>query len=397
VIMEGGIDSGFNHVKPEAYTPRLLHMKGKKNIMAAQAKFEDSNISNYGSKDHKDLKLAAAKSEKAWEGCGRTPGIETWRIEKFKVVKQDKKTQGHFYSGDAYIVLYTYKQPESDKLLYNVHFWLGEKCTQDEQGTAAYKTVELDDLLGDLPVQYREVQGSESDQFLSIFGGRIVIMEGGIDSGFNHVKPEAYTPRLLHMKGKKNIRVTEVPLTWKSLNDGDVFLLDAGLTLYQWNGTSAGIYEKRKASDVVKGLKDARNGKPKSIILDALEAEENFWKILGGKPSKAELAPATPDDVKVEAKSKVLHELSDKSGELKMRKVAEGDVKKSMLDTKEVYILDLGHTVYSWIGKETSPAERANGIKFATDYLKAAGRPLSIPVIRVLQGAEPASFLSEFS
>jgi len=365
--------------------------------MAAQAKFEDSNISNYGSKEHKDLKRAAAASEPAWVGCGKTPGIETWRIEKFKVVKQDKKTQGHFYSGDAYIVLYTYKQAESDKLLYNVHFWLGEKSSQDEQGTAAYKTVELDDLLGDLPVQYREVQGYESEQFMTIFGGKITIMEGGIDSGFNHIKPEAYNPRLLHMKGKKHVRVTEVALTWKSLNDGDVFLLDAGLNIYQWNGTTAGIYEKRKAAEQILALKNIRNGKPKSVVIDGLEDYEEFWKILGGKPSRAELAPATPDDVKVEAKSKVLFELSDKTGELKMTKIAEGAVSRGQLDAKEVYILDLGHTVYSWIGKEASPAERAGGIKFATDYLKKAGRPLSVPVIRVLHGAEPPSFTSELS
>ena len=55
--------------------------------------------------------------------------------------------------GDSYIVLDTYKEDdESDELKYNLHFWIGKYSTQDEYGTAAYKTVELDTFHGDKPV-----------------------------------------------------------------------------------------------------------------------------------------------------------------------------------------------------------------------------------------------------
>jgi gelsolin len=359
------------------------------------AKLEDSNIALYGSKDHKDAKLAAAKTEAAWEGCGKVPGLQIWRIEKFKVVHWPKDQYGKFFDGDSYIILNTYKSPENpDKLLYNVHFWLGEKSSQDEMGTAAYKTVELDDLLGDLPVQYREVQGSESAQFTSLFAS-LSILCGGIDSGFKQVKPEEYKPRLLHCKGIKNVKVTQVDLKTSSLNDGDVFLLDAGLQLYQWNGKSASIHEKRKAQELVEALKKERNGKPKSQVIDGLEDDDTFWKILGGKPDK--IAPATSDhDVKPPEKK--LFMLSDSTGTLKQTEVAttKDTFKKSDLKSEDVFLVDVGDTVYAWIGKGASKDERANGIKYGTEYLKSSGRPMSTPVSRVMDGNEPAAFKAHF-
>jgi len=360
-----------------------------------QIKLEDSNISNYGSKEHKDVKVAAAKTEAAWKGAGQKVGVEIWRIEKFHVVPWPKDKYGSFFSGDSYIVLNTYKNPGSDALRYNVHFWLGAETTQDEMGTAAYKTVELDDLLGDLPVQYREVQGHESPEFLGLFK-KFTILKGGVESGFNPVKPTEYKPRLMHFKGnKENCRVTETKLEWKSLNDGDSFLLDNGLELIIWNGKTAGIHEKRKAQQLTEALRDERNGKPVVKILDGLEDHETFWKTLGGKPSAGQIAPASSDDVKVE-NTKVLFQLSDATGDLKITEVAKGTVKKSALKSDDVFILDVGHTVYSWIGKGTTKKERANAIKYATDYLKQQGRPAYTPVVRVLEGAEPTAFNKSF-
>jgi len=365
------------------------------------AKLEDSNIANYGSKEMKDLKKAAADGEPAWKGCGKAVGVEVWRIEKFKVVAVPKETYGSFFAGDSYICLHTYVSPENkEKKLYNVHFWLGLESSQDEMGTAAYKTVELDDYLGDLPVQYREVQGSESDEFLALWKGKINILKGGIASGFNTVKPAEYKPRLMHLKGQKQIRVTEVDLKVSSLNQGDVFILDAGLNLYQWNAPSSGIGEKRKGAEMLEALKRERNGKPKSAVVDGLEDYPEFWTFFGGKPAKDQIAAATSDDIKVETK-KTLYELSDKSGALKKTQVGEcasgGTFKKSELKTDEVFILDLGTMIFAWIGKGASAAERANGIKFATDHLATTGRPMSTPVSRVMEGAEPPHFKQNFS
>ena len=91
-------------------------------------------------------------------------------------------------------------------------FWIGEESTQDEYGTAAYKTVELDDLLDGVPVQYRECEGQESERFQQLFPS-INYREGGVASGFRTVGPENYSSRLLWVrKCKHAVRVLEVML-----------------------------------------------------------------------------------------------------------------------------------------------------------------------------------------
>eukprot|EP00493_Phyllostaurus_siculus_P022169 UN22501 len=192
---------------------------------------------------------------------------------KFKVVKQ-KDFTGEFYDGDAYIILNSYKTGDGDDLAYNAHFWLGRGSTQDEQGTAAIKTVELDDFLGDLPKQYREVDGMESKEFRQCFRS-FSTLEGGVESGFVNVKPEEYAPRLLHFIGNmKKQECHQVPLSVDSLNDSDVFVLDLGLHLIQFNGSKAAPMEKRAANEFVNKLASARNGRVKDKdTIDKLDEE----------------------------------------------------------------------------------------------------------------------------
>lgn len=348
----------------------------------------ETNLANFGTDLEKKIKEASAQGEKAWEGAGTKEGLQIWRIEQFKV-KKSKDRPGKFYENDSYIVLNTYKKGNSFK--YDIHFWLGKTTTQDEAGTAAYKTVELDNYLKGKPAQHREVADHESSLFLSYFDkyGGITIMEGGAESGFNRVKPKEYRTRLLWIKGKKHVRIKEVPLSCSSLNKGDIFILDCGLTLYQWNGPKSSIKEKARAAQIVRVLDSSRSGRPKIIVMEHGQEEEEFWKILGGKGRIKEPSEA-PSDEEWEKKSDVkLFKLSDGSGELKFTLMAEGKaISPKLLDPNAVFVLDVGPELFVWIGKSASVGERKFAMSYAQDYLKKNKRPAYLPITLIYQGHE---------
>ena len=54
--------------------------------------------------------------------------------------------------------------------------------------------------------------------------------------------------------------VREVPISYQSLNSGDVFLLDCGKELYQWQGKNASGQERFKASELVRAIDSERKG-----------------------------------------------------------------------------------------------------------------------------------------
>lgn len=87
----------------------------------------------------------------------------------YQVTDWEQEQYGEFYSGDSYIILNTYQEDGMEGFKYDLHFWIGKYSSQDEYGTAAYKTVELDTFMDDAPVQHREVQGHESRLFKSYF------------------------------------------------------------------------------------------------------------------------------------------------------------------------------------------------------------------------------------
>ena len=54
---------------------------------------------------------------------------------------------------------------------------------------------------------------------------------------------------------QKRVEIREVQLTKKALDSSDVFILDLGLEVYQWNGKTCNKDEKFKAVQYLQTLK----------------------------------------------------------------------------------------------------------------------------------------------
>jgi hypothetical protein len=284
-------------------------------------------------------------------------------------------------------------------LNYDAYFWLGTETSQDEAGVAAYKTVELDDYLGGKAVHHREVQHHESEMFLAIWKGGIEYEEGGIDSGFRHVERDVYKTRLLHLKGRRNVRCTQVEVSFKSLNAGDVFVLDCGLQIYQWNGKEANRMEKMKGLEVVSRIKDdERGGRAKAEIIDMGKEPDEFWAALGGK-GKIKSAEEGGDDLafeKMAVSQMVLYRVCDESGELKITEEARAPLKRANLDTMDCFILDCTNEIFVWIGKGSTAQEKRESMKNAVDFLAKNNRPSWTPITRLIEGGETPLFIEKF-
>ncbi|CAK9183963.1 unnamed protein product [Ilex paraguariensis] len=343
---------------------------------------------------------SSAKSlEPAFQGAGQRMypynGTEIWRIENFQPVPLPKSGYGKFYSGDSYIILQT-TPGKGGAYLYDIHFWLGKDTSQDEAGTAAIKTVELDAVLGGRAVQHREVQGHESDKFLSYFKPCIIPQEGGVASGFKKPEEEEFETRLYVCRGKRVVRLKQVPFSRSSLNHDDVFILDSKDKIFQFNGANSNIQERAKALEVIQFLKDQyHEGKCEVAIVDdgKLQAESDsgeFWVIFGGFAPIGKKV-ASEDDVILEKTLPKLYSIDD--GQVKG---VDGELSKSLLENNKCYLLDCGAEVFIWVGRVTQVEDRKAASQAAEEFVASQNRPKSTRMIQLIQGYETHSFKSNF-
>lgn len=352
---------------------------------------EDSNMAGVGSEEDKAARKAAALSEPAWEGVGQEPGLWIWRIESFKVVPWPKAKYGTFHEGDSYIILQAAKQlaedgSETDALDREIFFWLGKETSTDEKGTAAYKTVELDDFFDGEPTQHREVQGIESEQFNELFQSGISYLKGGVESGFDATQEDVFMTRLYQVRrdAKKRVIIEEEAVKRESLNHRDCFILDMGRKIYTWFGDDASPFLKNGCNMKAEKMESERDGESTVVT----EVDEAFWEALGGE-GDITASDAVGEEVPPDFGEGVLYSVQVVDSDLQVTEVGRGELTKSMLDPTAVMMLDSRNEILMWLGQESSAVEQRMAFKTASNYLKMNDRPVDrTPISVIKQGSE---------
>ncbi|XP_053268034.1 villin-1 isoform X1 [Pleuronectes platessa] len=336
-------------------------------------------------------------NQSTFKNVSRKPGLQIWTINNMQMVPVPSQAFGNFFEGDCYIILYT----SANKGSADIHYWIGTSSSQDEQGAAAIFVTQLDEYLGGSPVQHREVQGSESPRFRGYFKNGLIYKKGGVASGFNHVDTNAYNVlRLLHVKGRKHVTAREVEVSWKSFNNGDIFLLDMGKAIVQWNGPQSNRREKLKAMLMAQDIRDRERGGRAQIGLveggderDSPELMKVMTTVLGQR--SGQLKNATSDDQPdgPQNTSVRLYHVFDNSGNLVVQEVATQPLTQDLLHSSDCYIADQGgSSVMVWKGKQASKEERREALNRALGYIKAKNYPPSTRVEVMSEGGESAMF-----
>ncbi|XP_019462577.1 PREDICTED: villin-4-like isoform X1 [Lupinus angustifolius] len=341
------------------------------------------------------MSISIRDLDPAFKGAGQKAGLEIWRIENFNPVLIPQSSYGKFFTGDSYVILKT-TGTKSGALLHDIHYWLGKKTSQDEAGAAAIKTVELDAVLGGRAVQYREVQGHETEKFLSYFKPCIIPQEGGAASGFKHVEAEEHKTRLYVCRGKHVVHVKEVPFARSSLSHDDIFILDTDSKIFQFNGSNSSIQERAKALEVVQYIKDTYHDGKCDIaavedgrLMSDSETGE-FWGFFGGF---APLPRKTVNDDDKLADSHPPRLLCVEKG--KAEPIETSSLTRELLDTNKCYIIDCGLEVFAWMGRKSSLDERKSASGAADELVGGTGRSKSY-IIRLIEGFETVMFKSKF-
>ncbi|XP_074600269.1 FLII actin remodeling protein [Brevipalpus obovatus] len=340
------------------------------------------------------------------EGVGQLPGLSIWEIENFLPNLVDEALHGKFYEGDCYIILKT-DEDENQSLNWQIYFWIGSNAPLDKRACSAIHAVNLRNFLGAQCRTIREEQGEESEEFLQLFPDGMMYIEGGrTASGFFTVEEAEIVHRMYRLHELQNkqrqLYLETVAISTESLDSRFVFVLDAGYNIFVWHGEKSKNTMRQKARLLAEKInKEERKNKAEIVFCSQGDETTEFWHELSVPESDIPNI-SIREHVDVEHFKPfypIVYKVGLGMGYLELPQVTlkEGKLFPSLLETKNVYILDCSTDLFVWLGRKAARLVKAAAIKLVQELYDMIKRPDLALITRCLQGNEPQVFKSKFN
>uniref|UniRef100_W8C0S3 Villin-like protein quail n=1 Tax=Ceratitis capitata TaxID=7213 RepID=W8C0S3_CERCA len=330
-----------------------------------------------------------------------------WKIEEDRLEAEPKNQYGNFIDDCAYIIYAagpkgTYINQDTitrdtkpgTYLERFIHFWLGEKVSEQKRSNVAHKIQELDSYFNNIATEYRETQGNESARFLSYFKNGFTILSSNLIGSKS-------IDRLYQLHGRKWLRCIEVDsISWDYFGSDYIMLLKTETNTFVWIGRSSSTAERRSALDWVTKL--GVNTANVTIVDDGYEQSlpekmKNQWNSFLPLSQRVVSQISAIPEKHPNNKMKI-YKCGYRGTRLHLDQL---DVviptQEDLTDTSTAYVLDgYLHGVWLWVGNMAPHQDKISAMGNGRAFVKKKKYPYSTPVIRVVQGHEPIEFIRLF-
>ncbi|XP_020224778.1 villin-1 isoform X2 [Cajanus cajan] len=324
--------------------------------------------------------------------------LRVWRLDGDELSLLLVAELTKFYSGDCYIVQYTFPGNGRDETLF--YAWLGSRCVMEDKTAVIFHMSTMADSVRTNPVMAQIHEGKEPAQFFSILQ-RLIVFKGGNSSGYRKfieekgIVDETYNENLVALfqvqgTSPDNMQAIQVDHVSTSLNSSYCYILQTKASIYTWIGSLSSSRDHNLLDRMVELLN------PTWLPVSVREGNEPdiFWDALGGKAEypKAKEIQGFIDDPHLFA-------LKITRGDFKVKEIF--NYTQDDLVTEDVLLLDCQREIYVWVGLHSvvkSKQEALNlGLKFLEMDILVEGLSLNIPIYIVTEGHEPPFFTRFFS
>eukprot|EP00850_Spirogloea_muscicola_P010089 SM000058S18519 [mRNA] locus=s58:307696:314950:+ [translate_table: standard] len=321
--------------------------------------------------------------------------LEVWIVEGSSLVLLDQDDHGKFYSGNCYIVRYSYQRDRREE--YLVFVWFGGQSDQASRTAATKLADSMEASHRGRAVQVRIHQECEPFYFLSLFSDNLAFLKGSRRSTLSDSEGQSlYSSNykaLFRVQTKASIQfLVQVDPVPSSLDSSGCFILQTKSATFLWHGSTSSKSEQACAAKSASFLK---LGSTIKVVEEGKEPSA-FWNPLGGKAALGKFKK--PSGMLCDAR--LFQFVSSSHGAAGGQFWEVHYFTQDDLASDAVMVLDTYDSIFVWVGLQATGADKVAAFDIAQAYAELASksevRESGVATAKVMQCNEPPIFTCYF-